>query len=357
MIRQNHATLYTAAALAVLGLGLGPNRVVGQASAPAVSVEVQASGVDGLLIGLDAASESVVWAGGVGGQWLRTIDGGSRWEGGIVPGADSLQFRDVHAVDAQTAYLLSIGTGSDSRVYRTDDGGETWSVLFQNEDPEGFYDCFDFWSPDRGVLIGDEVELEMSIQRTENGRSWERVPPSQLPAAQEGEGSFAASGTCLTAGPEGRAWAVASNPDHARLLRTQDYGATWSVDTLPVTTRAGVGPQTVAVATADRWAVLTGGYDSEADDVGFVLTGDAGRTWQVRPKPPFEVGVWGAAWVPAESPNTLVAVGPDGIAVTTDAGARWTQVDDADYWTLTFGSERVGWAAGRGGRIVRLVVR
>ncbi|MEM7416188.1 MAG: oxidoreductase [Gemmatimonadota bacterium] len=350
---------HTITAVAAFMWGLGSaGAATGQNPGNAVvDVEVQASGTETLLIGIDAANESVVWAGGVGGEWLRTVDGGETWRGGVVPGTDSLQFRDVHAVDAETAYLLSIGTGSDSRVYRTDDGGETWALLFENDDPEGFYDCFDFWSPQRGVLIGDEVGLKMSMQRTRNGRDWERIPPGRLPAAQEGEGSFAASGTCLTTGAEGRAWAVASNPEHARLLHTTDYGSTWSVDTLPVTTRAGVGPQTVAIATSDRWAVLTGGYDSEEGDTGFVLSHDGGATWEVRPRPPFAEGVWGAAWVPAAEPSVLVAVGPDGIAVTNDAGEEWTQVDDANYWTLTFGSDRVGWAAGRDGRIVRLVVR
>lgn len=45
-----------------------------------------------------------------------------------VAGTDSLQFRDVHAVDAETAYLLSIGSGADSRIYRTDDGGRSWNL-------------------------------------------------------------------------------------------------------------------------------------------------------------------------------------------------------------------------------------
>ena len=38
-----------------------------------------------------------------------------------------------------------------SRIYRTDDGGATWDVQFQNEHPDGFLDCMAFWDRDRGI--------------------------------------------------------------------------------------------------------------------------------------------------------------------------------------------------------------
>ena len=34
-----------------------------------------------------------------------------------MPGADTLQFRDVHALDADRAWLLSAGPGELSRIY------------------------------------------------------------------------------------------------------------------------------------------------------------------------------------------------------------------------------------------------
>jgi len=45
-----------------------------------------------------------------------------------VPGAEALDFRDVQGVDADTAYLLSIGKGATSRVYKTTDGGAHWML-------------------------------------------------------------------------------------------------------------------------------------------------------------------------------------------------------------------------------------
>ncbi|MFW6205758.1 MAG: WD40/YVTN/BNR-like repeat-containing protein [Gemmatimonadota bacterium] len=95
----------------------------------------QVSGTDALLIAVSAVDEHVVWVSGARGTWLRTTDGGATWQAGRVPGADSLQFRDVHAIDSTTAYLLSIGEGSRSRIYRTTDAGRTWTLQFTNPEP------------------------------------------------------------------------------------------------------------------------------------------------------------------------------------------------------------------------------
>src|SRR5436305_781301 len=91
------------------------------------------------------AASRIVWASGAGGTFLLTLDGGRTWRAGVVPGADSLQFRDVEGVSAKVAYLLSIGPGSESRIYKTSDGGQQWSLQFQNQNPKAFYDGFDFW--------------------------------------------------------------------------------------------------------------------------------------------------------------------------------------------------------------------
>ncbi|HKE91014.1 MAG TPA: hypothetical protein VKB45_11800, partial [Gemmatimonadales bacterium] len=60
---------------------------------------------------MSAPNEGVVWVSGHSAAVLRSADGGATWTSIVVPGAaaDSLQFRDVYAVDAMTAYLLAAG--------------------------------------------------------------------------------------------------------------------------------------------------------------------------------------------------------------------------------------------------------
>ena len=321
----------------------------------AIRTEDQASGTRALLIAVSPVDERVVWASGSQGTWLRTTDGGEHWEAGRVPGADTLQFRDVHALDASTAYLLSIGNGDQSRIYRTSDGGRSWVLQFTNPEPEAFYDCMDFWDARRGIVIGDAVQGRIAILTTEDaGGTWRRVPEAALPPAQAGEGSFAASGTCLVTRPGGRAWIVMSNPDHARVLRTTDFGRSWAIDTLPITTRAGVGPQSIDFRDDGNGVVLGGGYAAEPSDVLAAATGDGGRSWMPRAGPPMASGAWGGVYVPGARRPTLVAVGPAGSAWSADEGVTWARIDTLNYWSVGFASPRAGWAVGANGRITRL---
>src|SRR5690349_1885460 len=90
----------------------------------------QESGTRARLRGLSVVSREVAWASGTGGTCLRTADGGKTWGARTVAGASDLDFRDIHAVDADTASLLSIGAGEKSRIYKTTDGGTTWALQF-----------------------------------------------------------------------------------------------------------------------------------------------------------------------------------------------------------------------------------
>ncbi len=315
----------------------------------------QMSGTNALLIAVSPVSERIVWASGSQGTWLRTTDGGSTWQSGRVTGADSLQFRDVYAVDSMTAYLLSIGNGAQSRIYKTTNAGRQWTLQFTNRDSAGFYDCMDFWDANRGIVIGDAIGNEIAILTTmDGGANWHRVPLAALPAAQRGEGSFAASGTCLMTRPGGRAWIVASNAEHGRVLRTADYGRTWTVDTLPITTRAGSGPQSIGFRD-DRYGIaLGGGNAAQPGDVLAAVTGDGGRTWVARARPPLRTGVWGGVYIPSASRPTVVAVGPAGAVYSRDEGVSWAVIDTLNYWSVGFASPRAGWAVGTRGRITKL---
>src|SRR5436853_7150874 len=71
------------------------------------------------LRGISVVSSKIAWASGSGGTWLRTLDGGTTWTAAVVPGAEELDFRDIEAFDANTAYLLAAGPGDKSRVYKT----------------------------------------------------------------------------------------------------------------------------------------------------------------------------------------------------------------------------------------------
>src|SRR5512142_3264430 len=122
------------------------------------SLAPQKSGTTQGLIAVSPVNPRVVWASGRGGTFVVTTDGGQTWRAGVVPGAEALQFRDVEGVSEKVAYLMSIGDNpTDFRIYKTTDGGATWTMQFQNQTVGAFYDCFAFWTPDRGVAHSDSV--------------------------------------------------------------------------------------------------------------------------------------------------------------------------------------------------------
>ena len=55
----------------------------------------QDSGTTNGLIAVWPVNPRVVWASGRNGTFTVTTDGGETWNAGVVPGAETLQFRDV----------------------------------------------------------------------------------------------------------------------------------------------------------------------------------------------------------------------------------------------------------------------
>ncbi|HLI76526.1 MAG TPA: hypothetical protein VKV02_06230 [Acidobacteriaceae bacterium] len=94
------------------------------------------------LRGIDNVGNGVAWASGTNGTVLRTEDAGFVWRlCAIPPNAEHLDFRAIQAFDNNTAIVMSSGKGDLSRLYKTTDGCQTWTLLFTNPDKDGFWDA------------------------------------------------------------------------------------------------------------------------------------------------------------------------------------------------------------------------
>jgi len=146
------------------------------------------------LRGVSAVSPEVCWASGANGTFLRTIDGGENWAVGVVPLAEELDFRDVEALDANTAVLMS--AGQPAELWLTEDGGLTWDRRLQMDVEGAFLDAMAF-EGSRGLAWGDPLDGNfLALASEDGGRTWRRVGAT-LPTPEEGEAGFAASGTCV----------------------------------------------------------------------------------------------------------------------------------------------------------------
>jgi len=313
---------------------------------------LQTSGVTARLRGVSAVSDQVAWCSGSGSTALRTIDGGLSWQKLVVTG-DALDFRDVDAVDSNTAYLLSIGNGPSSRIYKTIDGGQTWQLQFKNDDPKAFLDAMTFWDADHGIAFGDSVDHKFYILMTEDGgKHWSRVNPSTLPPALETEGAFAASGTNIAVIGKTHAWIGTGAANNARVLRTADGGRSWQIATTPLNSGAAAGIFSIAFRDEKHGVVAGGDYTKEKEsNNNLAVTSDGGATWTlVKGLSGFRSAV---AYVPGS--KTLVAVGPAGGDYSTDDGKTWTPLEGPGFDTLSFAPRKsVAWASGAKGILARL---
>lgn len=320
--------------------------------------EPQESGMTVSFRGVSAVDEEVAWVSGNDGRYARTLDGGKTWMAGLVPGADSLDFRDIEAIDANTAYLLSVGPETRSRIYKTVDGGNNWQLQFVNEHPEGFLNGMAFWDAAAGIAVSDPVGGRLLvITTTDGGESWNRVPPENLPATLDGEYGFAASGTGLTVYGRDHVW-IGTGGAAARVFRSADQGRTWTVTDTPVISgRQSTGIFSLVFRDANNGIAVGGDYRRPTQTTNCVArTADGGKTWALirhAESVPFRSCV---RFIPGTTKRILVAVGTSGSDISFDDGLTWTNIARVGYHTISFAeSFQAGWAAGAEGRIAKFV--
>ena len=311
----------------------------------------QSSGVTARLRGVSAVTERVAWASGSGGTVLRTSDGGATWQRLTVPGAEKLDFRDIDAVSEDVAFVLSIGSGESSRIYKTIDAGRTWTLQFTNTDPKAFFDAMAFWDPNRGIAFSDSVDGQLVILQTrDGGKTWTRVPAAGLPPALDNEGAFAASGTNVAVMGRDRVWIGTSA---SRVLRSSDGGLTWAAASTPLATGSSAGIFSIAFRDAEHGIVVGGDYRKESEAIdNAAITSDGGRTWTALK------GLTGFRSVVTYLPSSssVIALGPQGADLSLDDGKTWTPLTGATG-LHTFSAARRGraaWGAGENGRIFKL---
>ncbi len=316
--------------------------------------QVMPTGTPASLRGVAAISRDVVWASGTGGTVLRTVDGGTTWGVIRVPGAETLDFRDIQAFDADRACLLN--AGRPARFFRTEDGGRTWTETYRNDSEGIFYDCFSFFDADRGIAVGDSIGGRFMIARTsDGGRTWTEAPAAERPEAKPGEGPFAASGTSLMIfGTDGVMFCT-GGPE-AKVMISMDRGLTWKAGPSPL----GPGTSTsggfsLAFLDGNKGVMVGGDYKDETGTrKNAALTFDGGLTWtSVANDQPsgFREAV---AFVPA-APAMLVTVGPSGSDISADGGRTWKPLPaPRGFHGLSFAPDGAGWAVGNKGLVARL---
>jgi len=295
------------------------------------------------LRGVSAVSQKIAWASGTHGTYLRTIDAGRTWQSAQVPGAATLDFRAVVAFSVDEAFLMSAGPGDQSRIYHTSDAGQHWSPQFTATNPKSFFDSMVFWDPTHGIVLGDPIpdesgKLKFELLLTDDGRTWHALPSTQLPPAEEGEGAFAASNSCLAILPS-----TTTAPTRAKLrehpssnsvilsedtrsaersaCRSRKPALSLSKGT-PCVSSPGASQGILTTDTQVRDVSFAEGIPNEVRDLGFVGAIDPARSPALSPEK-------SETSIPAPDPNIWFATGGRAARVfhSADRGQTWQVTD------------------------------
>ena len=314
---------------------------------------------------LEVLSDSVVWFAGSHGIYGFTDDAGKTFTIDSIK-TDSLtpEFRSIAVLDDHTELLMN--TGTPAYIWKSDDIGVTWKIVYKNDDDDIFFDALKFSDGMNGIAVSDPVRKCFQIILThDGGETWQPVLCSSIPPALGGEACFASSNTNIDVA--GKMIWLGTGGLHTRVLASQDGGSRWRTFEAPI----AEGKEFTGIFSIDFYdnstGIIAGGdYDDKSSAILTVaITRDAGKNWQIIDEddaPPFVSCV---QYQPNSNGEVIMACCLPGLYLTEDGGLHWMKLKNEkgkefaeSYFTFRFSpSGKVAWFAGADGKIARLVLK
>jgi photosystem II stability/assembly factor-like uncharacterized protein len=268
------------------------------------------------------------WACGFNGNTLRTTDGGETWDDTIIPifrrsiidGAYlPMQLEHIQFVNRDVGYVSGNGL-----VYRSDDGGETWTNVFPSNFPLGmdtryYYSVWGVYPVDANTIIafGGIGSNQLFFYSENGGQSW------SMTDYEIGLGCSKLSDGIIFK-KDSLGYATSSSA----LWRTEDGGRTWNYlpDISPPSARNDDTDWQEDLAISGNSILVPFSYGCTGDTLrdfgGVKMTVDSGRTWLI-----YETGqpMFGSF---LRDGATGWGVGfNETVIKTTDGGQTWINYD------------------------------
>ncbi len=288
----------------------------------------------------------------------RSTDGGRTWQNVGLADTRHIGAVAVHPADPDLVYVAALGhawgPNQERGVYRSKDGGGTWELVLHRSDRAGSPTlCMDprnprvlyasIWQvqryPHNAASGGEQSGLWRSVDGGDTWTDLSRNPG--LPTGILGKIGVSASGA-----QDGRVWALVESEDGA-LFRSDDYGATWHrmSDERELRRRPWyymhvfADPQDANTV----WVLNLNAWKSE----------DGGKSFDVMPTPH---GDNHALWIDPRNSNRLIEGNDGGACVSLDGGRSWSTIlnqPTAQFYHVTaddavpyhvYGSQQDNWA-------------
>ncbi len=275
------------------------------------------------------------WAVGPG-VW-RTTDAGATWRRIGLPAGTTLQ-RVIFA-NRSRGWVR----GADGSIYRTDDGGETWTLkgIFPADSPTlAAVGANDVWASHSvyvyqgGALV---FQCDAIAHSPDGGDSWHE------PDIWESCSFLLSSVANLTFREAAKGWAVGSPWGEGYCLAaefaavTSDGGDTWTKQCLP---NAGRARGVAFGSNTHGWAISAKWKDSAYTGTIWRST-DGGLSWAQQ-----KTLAGDPTWIQAQdATRAWIGMGTT-ILRTTNGGATWLPLAGAGPTRATFKADTLGWGIG-----------
>ncbi|HVZ48863.1 MAG TPA: hypothetical protein VG916_08775, partial [Gemmatimonadaceae bacterium] len=287
----------------------------------AVAVAPSAPNTVWLGTGEANTRQSSSWGDGV----YRSTDGGKTWANMGLKDTRSVGRIVIDPRDPNTVYVAAgghlWGPNAERGVFKTADGGRTWrKVLFVDENTGANDLVIDPVNPQ--VLYAATYQRQRRTwgfngggpgsniyKTTDGGATWTKLT-NGLPAGDKGRIALA----LYAADPRVVYASVEAVPPGSGIYRTLDAGATWT-KTSPLNTRPNYFSQ-IRIDPQDVRNVYTLGSNR-----GFYISADSAATFIE-----LFSNVHGedhALWIDPDAPNHMIIGGDGGISITWDSGRSW----------------------------------
>jgi len=175
---------------------------------------------------------------GYGHGVYRSTDGGDSWTRLGLDGTERIKRIVVHPEDPDTALVCALGRqfgpNRERGVFRTTDGGESWSQVLYIDEDTGCSDLDMELSNPRVLYAGmwtfrrkpwrfDDGDGETALYRSmDGGGTWEKLDGEGMP-----EGPMARIGVAVAQSDPSIVYMMTETQDEGSLFRSDDRGDTW----------------------------------------------------------------------------------------------------------------------------------
>jgi photosystem II stability/assembly factor-like uncharacterized protein len=294
--------------------------------------------------GLSVVDDKTIWVSGSNGIVGKSTDSGNTWKFITVKGHEKTDFRDIEAFDENSAIIM--GIDCPARILKTNNGGDSWMVMFEDTTKGMFLDAMEFQNEKFGVVIGDPIEGKAFVAKLSDN-IWKPNAIQRRPPLDSGEAFFASSGTNIRILDKNDYVAI-SGGIHSNLLIDNK-----KIKLPMLQGRESTGANSIAVKDVNTFMIVGGDFmKKDSIEGNYCFTKDKGKTWIFSKQPPSGY----RSCVEYLGKSNWITCGLNGVDYTTDDGLHFSKISEEGFHACRKAKNGTAvFFAGGKGRIGKLI--